>query len=249
MKLGLYGLGEANKRGFTIKYNAQLSRLGDGKTLLPSVGDINKTFYRKGWSVTFQALVTRDLHAAFVEGTIFVKDKHIFQDLVKNVISLHGGKHKVMDTKKESIMPFNTLPQVCKQKLSYLEHFKKKLEVLMPGQTLQQKVKMQDNNVVLVVGWHSNTTDCPGAQLCRVQNGEIELENKTQEPIMLGRKGQVNTLKVTRTEEDQKVVPNKAGYYKFNKSEVFDDNGRENIKNITFGAYIKENIQTVLTTT
>ena len=79
-----------------------------------------------------------------------MKDNHILHDLVNNVISLHGGKHKVIDTKKESIMPINMFPQVPKQESSNLEHIEHKLEVLMPGTTLQQKVRMNNNDVVLV---------------------------------------------------------------------------------------------------
>ena len=63
---------------------------------------------------------------------------------------------------------------------------------------------------------------------------------------MLGRKGQIHTFKVTRTEEEQLQEQQETDYYKFNKSEVLEDDEKEHIKNITYGADIKDKVLTKL---
>ena len=52
---------------------------------------------------------------------------------------------------------------------------------------------------------------------------------------MLGRKGQVNTIK----EQEQTLEQHNKDYYKFNKSEVLEENGRDHIRNITYEPNIK----------
>ena len=66
---------------------------------------------------------------------------------------------------------------------------------------METKVKMTDGNIVLVEGWHSNENNWPHAQLCTVKNGKVTLENETNDIITLGRKGQIKTLKISKTEE------------------------------------------------
>ena len=63
--------------GFKILPNQQLSNLADGKTKLPAVGEIHETFYRNNWSVSFNAIVTKDLHCDFVAGNNFFKENAV----------------------------------------------------------------------------------------------------------------------------------------------------------------------------
>ena len=79
---------EALSRNFIIRPNKQVSRLGDGKTLLPACGEINESFYRNNFEVHFRALVVKSLHCGFIGGTLFIKDNAIKQDFNKNTISL-----------------------------------------------------------------------------------------------------------------------------------------------------------------
>ena len=78
---------EALKRGFKILPNGQLSKLGDGVTKLKGIGEIHEKFFRNNWSVTYNAIVCKDLTAPFIGGTLFLKENGIKQDFVKNVIN------------------------------------------------------------------------------------------------------------------------------------------------------------------
>jgi hypothetical protein len=80
-------------RGFIVYPNNQLSRLGDGKTMLPSVREIHKTFFRNEWSVKFQAVVVRLLHTGFVVGTTFLADNTIDQRFKSRSLYIHDKKY------------------------------------------------------------------------------------------------------------------------------------------------------------
>ena len=47
---------EVIKRGFKIYPNGQLSKLGDGKTKLESVGEIHETFFRNGKELKWRSV-------------------------------------------------------------------------------------------------------------------------------------------------------------------------------------------------
>ena len=236
-------LKEVESRDFKISPNKQMSKLGDGITLLPSIGEINVTFYRNNWSVVFRALVVKNLHAGFVGGTTFIVDNGIDQRFQTRTIDLHNKKFTVMDTKKESIMPISS--KVSHEPASYLAHIQPK--VLLPDQTLQTEVKMAEGSTVLVEGWHSNQLDWPYAQLCTVEEGKVKLHNNTNDALTLGKKGQIKTLKISKTEEiDINRKPEDNNYYKFQKKENDADLSKQNIKNISFGKNIKPEIKTKL---
>ena len=82
--------------------------------------------------------------------------------------------------------------------------------------------------------------------MSRVEKGMIKIMNNTTEPIMLGRQGQIKTIRVTQTEQEQTLEQQSKNYYKFKKSEVIEDDGREYIKNITYGPDIKEEVLVTL---
>ena len=109
---------EAQSRNFLIRPYTQVSRLGDGKTLLPACGEINKIFYRNDFEVSFRALVVKSLHCGFIGGTLFIKDNHIRQDFNKNTISLLNGRHKVMTTVMESTFPIKPTASILSVKLT-----------------------------------------------------------------------------------------------------------------------------------
>ena len=70
-------LKQVKERGFVMKQNSQMSRLGDGRTLLPAIGEIDVTLYRNDWTVQFRALVVQNLHTDFVGGTTFIKENGV----------------------------------------------------------------------------------------------------------------------------------------------------------------------------
>ena len=91
--------------GFEIKYNKQISKLGDGATKIESIGEINETFYRNNWEVTYKAAVCKQLSSPFIGGTVFMTDNGVEQDFAKNVIRLHNKSFTVQPTNPLSLMP------------------------------------------------------------------------------------------------------------------------------------------------
>ena len=183
----------------------------------------------------YRAIVAEKLIAPFVAGNNFFKDNHVVQDITEGTISVHKGKHVIMDTRAEMLMPVNPNRQE-QQKPAYLQKIELKLTSLLPGQTHEQPVSMPDDQVVLVESWKDNEGDWPHAALCQVNNGKISLTNDTQEPIMLGKKGQIKTLKISKLEEHSDTIEQvPADYYKLNMSSITTDQGEENLKKINFG--------------
>ena len=254
--VGFISLAAVKKWGFKMKKCSQLSRLGDGYTTLPSIGEIHETFYRNGWTVTFRALVVEKLHSDLVGGTTFLKDNAIIQDFTRSTISVHDRKHTVMDTKKESTFAISpqaqVAPKVMKQQVQQLSHMQIGERTLLPGQHLHQEVNLPDGEVVLVQGWNQNSIDWPGAQLCTVSQGKVEVLNDTQEPVIVGRRGQVKTLKILQTQEltdlpsqnlDKSVD---SSYYTFNNMDTGTNSGLDNIKKISFGPSVEEGIKQLI---
>ena len=103
---------QVKTRGFIVYPNKQISKLGDGITLLPAIGEVNLTFYRNDWSVLFRALVVNNLHAGFVGGTTFITDNTIDQRFQTRTIDIHNRKFTVMDTKKR-INPAHHPEYIC----------------------------------------------------------------------------------------------------------------------------------------
>ena len=209
----------AKKLGFKMLPCSQLSTLGDGEGLLGSMAEIDEVFYRNSWSVRFQALVVPKLQSDFIAGLTFMKDNQVIQDVSRKTISIHDKKYTVMATAPEATMPVQ--PQGSKIKPAHLAHICAGTnKVLLPGQELEVPTQMKNGQVVLVEGWHSNDTEWPEAHLCQVVNQKVSISNDTQEPISLGKKGQVNTLKISQTElEDPKRTPPvPASYYQHNKA-------------------------------
>ena len=237
-------LSEAKKRGFKVRPNGQLSILGDGLAKLASVGEVHETFHRNSWTVVFRALVVHNLSYPFIAGTTFLKDNAVTQDFNRNTISVHDRKHVVMDTKKESIMPVS--PKCNMIKPAELAPLEATTRTLLPGQSISIKTTMPEGSTVLAEPWHTNSLDWPSATLCQVQQGSVELSNDTQEPIMLGKKGQVQKVKMSQTMEKNPMAappPSKSDYYVFNKQEVIYCDGKANLAKITFGNKVEKEVK------
>lgn len=173
--------------GFQIRPNSQLSNLADGHTKLESIGEIKETFYRNNWSVTFHAIVTRNLHCDFVAGTNFMKENSVIQDITSNSITVHK-KYTVSETSKSLILP--TQPNNLLLQNSHLN-------VILPNKEIEIKVPYKDDTLLAVQPWHQNKSqEWPEPQICSVSNGQIKIKNQSKEPIILKKsnKVQVRTL-------------------------------------------------------
>ena len=242
----------AKMLGFKIKPCSQLSTLGDGEGLLGSCGEIDETFYRNGWSVRFRALVVPKLQSDIIGGLTFMKDNQVVQDISRGTISIHDRKFTVMATAPESTMSVH--PQGNKvmynEKPAHLAHIESgSSRTLLPGQLLCLPTQMKDGQTVLVEGWHANDIEWPEAQLCCVSNQKVSISNDTQEPITLGKKGQVRTFKISRTEEaDATELPlSPPSYYQFNEAAAEDAAVlSNNIEKISWGKDIPDTIKSQL---
>ena len=164
--------------GFVIKPNSQLSNLADGKTKMPSAGEIDITLYRNNWQVRFQAIVTKELHCDFVAGNNFIKENSIIQDFENKTITVKK-KYTIPETNKQLILP--TQPNNLILQNNHIQ-------VLLPGQELQQAVPHPENTVISVEPWFQNKSlSWPQPQLCKVKNGLISIPNLTSSPIDLKR--------------------------------------------------------------
>ena len=47
-------------------------------------------------------------------------------------------------------------------------------------------MKMANDNIVLIEGWHINDINWPHSQLCTVKNGKVTIENTINDIITLG---------------------------------------------------------------
>ena len=243
--VGFIRLSEAKKRGFNIQPNGQLSVLGDGLGKLASVGEVHETFHRNSWTVIYRALVVKSLLNPIIGGTTFLKDNQITQDFNRGTISLHDRKHVVMDTKKESIMKVSSNSKCLTMKPVQLATLEAATRTLLPGQSVAVSTTMPEGSAVVAEPWHTNSCDWPSPTFCQVQMGRIQLINDTQEPILLGKKGQVHTVKVSATMERMPVAtPPPSNYYIFGKQEATSEvrrcAGLANVSKITFGTMAKE---------
>ena len=89
-----------NLLGIQIHPNNQLAKLGDGCTVLASIGEVHITFTRDKWSVKFDAIVVEKLSSDIYGGMNF---------LVENDISLRPKTGEITVLGKHKIYQANTL--------------------------------------------------------------------------------------------------------------------------------------------
>ena len=178
--------------GFKISYNKQISKLGDGKTKIESIGEINEIFYRNNWEVKFRAAVCKKLSSPFIGGTVFMKDNNIEQDFAKDVIRVHNKAVTVQPTNPISLLPVAPLTPQLKEVKSKNESkfltFDQKW--LLPGQDVEVAIpnKLKEQQIVAVEPYELNINGSwPNPAMVEVKNGNISLINDTSNPINLGK--------------------------------------------------------------
>merc|ERR1719410_343699 len=103
-----------------------------------------------------------------------------------------------MNTRKEAIMNISPQVPVSKKKTTHLAHMQAGQRTLLPGQALKIETQMEEGEKVMIEPWHTNSLDWPGAHMGQVQHGCLEVPNNTPDPILIGKKGQISTLKISR---------------------------------------------------
>lgn len=94
------------KLKITISPNHQLARLGDGCTVIASVGEIDILLTRSTWSVRFRAIVVKTLNTDIYGGMTFLTDNDISMRPKTGEIKINN-KHTIFQT--NMIMPAPTL--------------------------------------------------------------------------------------------------------------------------------------------
>ena len=183
----------AKSHNFKIMPNSQLSSLGDGETKLPPIGEIVEIFSRNEWSVRFNAIVVKNLHADFVGGNTFIKENQVLQDFNKRTICVHR-KYTVPETSPSLILP--TQPNNLLLQNNHIS-------VILPGQSIQYSVPHQESTTLAVQPWHQNKTAWPTPQLCTVKNGHINLKNDSPNPIHIPKATKIQA----RTTSDTTPLP------------------------------------------
>ena len=89
-----------------IMPNKQLARLGDGCTMIASVGEIDVVLTRDKWSVRFRAIVVKSLNTDIYGGMTFLTDNDITTRPKVGEIKINN-KHVIFQT--NMIMPAPTL--------------------------------------------------------------------------------------------------------------------------------------------
>ena len=211
--------------GIQIFPNGQLSTLGDGRTRLPSVGEIDVSFFRNKWRIRFRALVTKELQSSFIGGTVFLVDNYMEQDLNRKLIHIHNRKVTVQETNPITLMPIQAVlqsgcPEIPRSPSDFKHsqhsnHARPRYDknqpgsqtlhtclkqVILPGQSYEVVTKHDDNEVVAVHPWEKNLNPFwPEPQLCTVKGGKINIENKTDKPVILQK--DVKFIKILSTSE------------------------------------------------
>ena len=240
---------EVLNRGFKVYPNGQLSKLGDGKTKLKSIGEIHETFFRNNWTVKFSAIVCRQLTSPFIGGTVFMRHNGVMQDLVKNVIHVHNQQITVQPTDPVSLLP--TAPLIPADKKVVNKQSAKLLSLdtsrtLLPGQEIEIPVQMEDGETVLVEPWEQNKNiSWPEPHLQSITGGKINLVNSSNNAIMLGREIKKVKIRQTSNEESSNVDPSFYSFSVINKN-IQEVNGPENVKLISQSTDISDEAKEII---
>ena len=184
-------LDEAVAHNFTISPNSQTSYLGDGDTIIKACGEIKTILYRDKTRLTFEAMVCRRLHSPAIGGTLFIKENGIKQDFINNTISLLNDRSTVPATTKEATFPVK-IHQPNHGDKPPLVTLKTK-QILLPGDTISVQTNIPDP-LVHTDAWMSSRW--PPPQLSHIQNGLLQLTNKSSSPILL-QENKSNPVEIT----------------------------------------------------
>ena len=192
--------------GFKIHPNGQLSRLGDGKTKLPALGEIMETFTRNDFEVKYHAIVTKELHCDWIAGTNFIKQNSVMQDFNSKTIIIHK-KYVVPETSRSLILPTQANNIVAQNN---------KISVLFPGASIDYQVPHSDLTKLAVQPWFQNKQQWPEPQICTVSNGKITIVNNSTEPVNMQKnnKLQIRTINTDITQDHRYTFPNQNFYDK-----------------------------------
>ena len=216
-----------------IKPNKQLARLGDGCTMIASVGEIDVVLTRDKWSVKFRAIVVKYLNTDIYGGMNFlidndismrpktgeikVNNKHVIYQT--NVI-MPAPKIQALDLSSSTTVSLN-VKQVLFPVIKQIWNEINPKEDYYPLATPSSKDKVYetasltiilppefDKEESVVVGprvENANKT-WPPPQTCSVINGSISLKNYSEKPVRIPKDVHLVDIQHTTSKSVQQVI-------------------------------------------
>ena len=190
-----------------------MAKLGDGCTMLASVGEVDVTFNRDKWTVRFRAIVVEKLNCEIYGGMTFMIDNDISVRPKVGEIKVHN-KYTVYQTnmlmsppqiKTTELKSFTVKPpkKVLFSSISPIWSDKAKtdqdretvgsfLDVILPSEFHQDKfVVVESNDENCLKDW-------PPTQLCEVNKGSISIQNTSGKPISIPK--DIHAINIKHTE-------------------------------------------------
>ena len=191
------------KLNIKILPNKQLARLGDGCTIIASVGEIDVSFTRQKWSVRFCAIVVKSLNTDIYAGMNFLMDNDISIRPKTGEIKIHN-KHVIFQT--NMVLPAPTLqslgiPRSTTITLNVKQVLFPSLQQIWNETTVEGDLHLppkpsnekhheisslkvvlpkefdKDEFVVVEPREDNVNKDWPPSQICQVLNGAISIPN------------------------------------------------------------------------
>ena len=201
---------------FDVLPNGQIAKLGDGCTLLASKGEIDVILSRNKWNVRLRAIVVEKLSSEIYGGMTFLTENDIQTRPATGEIKVLG-KYVIYQTNptmnppqlKSVDMLHSTA--VLRQKVL----FPKTMAIAKQPSTEKNRDFPNDSSIsvslpsslsndqfVLVGPRIENCNkDWPPENIVRIEDGSVNIENKTKYPITLGKDVKIIDLKKVAIED------------------------------------------------
>ena len=181
---------ECERIGLEIYPTNQTATQGDGKTPLPTYGEVHFVAHRGHHKLFFNGLVVKHLDTPVLAGMPFHKLNHIQINYSRNVIVLEDCCRIKFDPKKRvksSICALRVARQTC----------------ILPGDQIQFQLPshIPPETPVAVEPRTTVPIDMPHWIDCQITepnpDGSITIRNNTTEPVLIGRHTQVCQIRPT----------------------------------------------------
>ena len=233
------------KLKISILPNHQLARLGDGCTVIASVGEIDILLTRSTWSVRFRAIVVKTLNTDIYGGMTFLTDNDIAMRPKTGEIKINN-KHVIFQT--NMIMPAPSLKALDEpSSTTVLLNVKKvifpmekeiwnatndpgdpyPITTIATGEDHSKAASLmvvlpiefnQDDYVVVSSREENENKDWPPTQICQVKDGTISISNCSSKPIKIPKDVHLLDIQHSRTSTVKDLILNSQSLQSESKS-------------------------------
>ena len=182
---------ECNRLGLSIKPTSKQATQGDGKTPLPTFGEVHFTAQRGHHKLVFSGLVVKDLDTAVLAGMPFHRVNHIMIDYSECLIVLENCCSIKFDPEKKGKKAHSSALKVAVR------------TCILPGEKIKLELpdSLRTKDYVAVEPRTTVPKDMPDWVGCHIvapdAEGNIELTNTTDEPVLLSKHTQVAQVRAT----------------------------------------------------